>query len=228
MTTPNLAITHDPALDLRAHAVERRVRTQLTAGIVAGPVFATLVAVQLAVDEAFDLTRHPISLLAVGDLGVLQIVNFVLTGALVIAAAAGLRPHLADGRGYRWAPRLIGLFGVGLVVSGVFVADAENGYPVGTPDGAADLSWHGMVHAGGAALAYNALIVGIVVLAVRAWGRGRRLLAAANGATAVTLLGLLSQPTTDGASVRMAVAAVVAFTWLAVSCASARRARGLA
>ena len=46
----------------------------------------------------FDLSRHPWSALANGDLGWIQMVNLVLTGILVIAFSVGLGRVLATGR----------------------------------------------------------------------------------------------------------------------------------
>lgn len=206
-------------------AAERAGR-HLHAGIVVGPLFAAVVVAQLVVHDAFDLSRHPISLLATGDHGWVQIANFVAAGVLVILAARGLRAHLTEGRGRVWIPRLIAAFGVGLVLSGVFVADADLGYPAGTPAGPAELSWHGILHAASAAVAYNALIAAMIVVAVRVARQGRRAAAATHAVTAVVLLGLLSQPTAPGVSVRMAAGAVVAFGWLASLCVAAHRGDG--
>ena len=43
-----------------------------------------------AVREGFDLTRHPLSLLALGEGGWVQVATFVVSGAMVLAASAGL------------------------------------------------------------------------------------------------------------------------------------------
>jgi hypothetical protein len=70
----------------------------LTAGIVAGPLFLVLWALQAFTRDGFDPGRHPISLLSLGDLGWIQIANFVVTGALFVACAVGLRRVLRRGR----------------------------------------------------------------------------------------------------------------------------------
>ena len=70
----------------------------LTAGIVAGPLFLVLWALQAFTRDGFDPGRHPISLLSLGDLGWIQIANFVVTGALFVACAVGLRRVLHPGR----------------------------------------------------------------------------------------------------------------------------------
>lgn len=61
------------------------------AALLAGPLFVGLWAAQAFTREGFEPGRHPVSLLALGDLGWIQIMNFVLTGALLVVAGAGLR-----------------------------------------------------------------------------------------------------------------------------------------
>src|SRR5688500_8785847 len=62
-----------------------RTRRLLACGIIAGPVFLTVTMVQAITRRGFDLSRHPVSLLSLGDFGWLQIANFVVTGALCVA-----------------------------------------------------------------------------------------------------------------------------------------------
>ncbi|GAB2923166.1 hypothetical protein GCM10027280_07810 [Micromonospora polyrhachis] len=198
----------------------------LAAGLLAGPLFAALVAVQLVAHRDFDLSRHPISMLATGDHGWVQVATFAVTGLLVVAASRGVHHRLTAGRGRVWVPRLIALFGIGLIAAGIFVPDAENGYPAGTPDGpVATMSWHGIAHSASAAIGYNALIVAMVVFAVRLAILRRHGWAVANAAVALTLLVLLSLPMADGVSIRMAFGGVVAFGWLAALCGSLRLGR---
>ena len=82
--------------------------------------------VQAFTREGYDLGRHPISLLSLGDLGWLQVTNFVVTGALYVACAVGLRRALRPGSGGTWGPRLVGALGVGLAV----MADGETEFQI--------------------------------------------------------------------------------------------------
>jgi hypothetical protein len=94
--------------------VDRRIaetRTLLACGVVAGPLFVAGSLVQAFTREGYDLGRHPISLLSLGDLGWLQVTNFVVTGALYVACAVGLRRALQSGPGGTWGPRLVGALG---------------------------------------------------------------------------------------------------------------------
>lgn len=102
-------------------------RRLLRCGLAAGPVFLGVAAAQILTRDGFDLTRHPISLLSNGDLGWIQIGNVLVTGSLVIAFAAGMRRALRAQKGGTWGPWLLTVFGAGLVLAGVFVADPPTG-----------------------------------------------------------------------------------------------------
>lgn len=193
-----------------------RTRTLLAAGAVAGPLFLGVVLAQMALRPGFDLARHPISLLGVGDLGWVQVANFVVAGALAFAFAVGLSRVLRGGRGGTWGPRLMGVFGLGLIAGGVFTADPALGFPPGTPDGIpSQLSWHATVHAIAPPLAFTALIVATFVLARRFAGDGERGWAAYSVASGLVALLLVAWPSADGMSWRLALAMVPAWAWVA-------------
>lgn len=84
--------------------VSHQTARLLTAGIVAGPLFLALWVLQAFIRDGFDPGRHPISLLSLGHLGWIQIANFVVTGALFVACAVGLRRVLHPGPGGTWDP----------------------------------------------------------------------------------------------------------------------------
>jgi hypothetical protein len=129
--------------------------------------------IQAVTRPGFNLTRDAASLLDNGSWGWIQVLNFIVTGLLLIAAGVGLRRTLTTGRGSRWAPRLLIIAGAGLAGGGVFHPDPSNGFPPGTPPGASAVSdWHGMLHQICGSAAFLALIALCVVL-------GRRL--ASNG-----------------------------------------------
>lgn len=102
-------------------------RSLLGYGVLAGPLYVVVSLIQGFTREGFDLTRHAWSLLANGPLGWIHVVNLVLTGLMVVAAAVGARRALGDRRGRKWGPVLLGGYGLGMVGAGVFAAD-----PLGT------------------------------------------------------------------------------------------------
>jgi Protein of unknown function (DUF998) len=201
-------------------------RRLLACGVVAGPLFLVVALAQAFTREGFDLRRHPISLLSLGELGWIQIANFVISGLLYLAFAAGLARVLRPGPGGTWGPRLVGALGVGLVMGGMFLTDAGAGFPPGAPAGPPErVSWHGMVHNLAPILAFNAMIVGCLVLARRFAALRQRGWAAAGAGTAVAVLVLTWWPDLDGISVRLVVA--MAFLYGFLSALGARLLRKL-
>ena len=68
--------------------------------------------------EGFDLSRHAWSQLSNGDLGWLQITNFVVVGLMTVTEAIGLGRALPGGLGATWAGRLLAVPGVSLIAAG--------------------------------------------------------------------------------------------------------------
>jgi Protein of unknown function (DUF998) len=77
----------------------RVTRSLLGYGVIAGPFYVVVSLVQALTRDGFDLTRHAWSLLANGELGWVQVANFAVTGAMLVAFAVGLHRALAGGRG---------------------------------------------------------------------------------------------------------------------------------
>jgi hypothetical protein len=112
---------------------QKTTSTQLLlwAGVVAGPTFVVTAGVQALTRTGFSLSHQPLSMLSLGDLGWIQISNFLLAGLFSLAFAAGVRRRLATGPGHTWAPALLAVFGVGLLIGGAFVPDAALAYRPG-------------------------------------------------------------------------------------------------
>jgi hypothetical protein len=202
-------------------AVRRSADRLLLAGALAGPVFFASAIAQMLTREGFDITRHPISQLSVGRLGWIQVTTFVLAGLGGLALAAGIKRTITEGVGRRALPILFGIFGAGLIAAGLFTMDAENGFPVGTPDEpVAQMSWHAVVHSAAAAVAFTALAIAAVVLTVRCVRRRAVLPAVLNGAAAMVLLLPMSP---DHMSIQIAVNGLAGFTWTTVLALSLRR-----
>ena len=186
-------------------------RVLLFAGAVAGPLFALLAAGQVLLRDGFDLRRHPLSLLATGGPGFVQIINFLLAGLGVVCLAIAVRRTVTDGVGRRWLARLIAVFGLGLIASGVFVMDPENGFPIGTTEEpASEMSWHGIAHIVAATVAFTGLAVACIVLTVRMVARHAGWAAVLNACAALVFLAPVNP---SWASIQLAVTALVGFTW---------------
>ena len=189
-------------------------RKLLACGMVAGPVFVVASLAQAFTRSGFDLGRHPISLLSLGSLGWVQIANFAVCGILYLAGAVGMRAALRPGRGSIWAPRLVGVTGVGLIVAGLFTTDAGAGFPPGAPAGAPTMSWQGMLHEVGFGLSFLGAIAACGVFARRYAALGRRGWAVAALVTIVAVLAIAGWPDLNTLSVRLVIATAALFGFL--------------
>jgi hypothetical membrane protein len=209
-------------------------KTLLRCGAIAGPFYVVVSLAQALTREGFDLTKHAWSLLTTGDLGWIQIGNFILTGLLTVAAAVGLRRTLDPGRGRTWAPRLIGAYGAGLILAGIFRADPAQGFPAGTPE-VTTISWHGMLHFMVAGIAFLCLIVACFVLGSRFAREGRPGLAWFSRITGILFLasfaGIASGAGGAGGShgpttLAFVAAVLIVWTWLSTVCIHFQRSIG--
>ena len=198
---------------------QRVTRSLLGYGIVAGPFYVVVSITQALLREGFDLRRHEWSLLATGGPGWIQITNFILTGAMVVAAALGLSRAWTTGAGHRTAPILIAIYGVSLVGAGIFTADPMLGFPVGTPAGPpAVVSLHGILHLVCGGVGFGCLIAACLVIGRRFRRQGQPGWAWFSRITGVLFLagfgGVVSGATTPGVNLAFTAAVVLAWTWL--------------
>lgn len=192
---------------------DARARDALPVGAMGGPLFVTLVVVQMAVVPWFDITRQPLSVLSVGETSWLQKAAFVLGGLLIVIGARGLRWALGGTPGGGAGVALVGVFGVGLLASGVFDVDPGDGAPPGSPVlEAADYSWHMYAHNMSSMVAFICLSIACFVF-VRRFARLRQrgwvICSLFVGISTPVLFFLpLGQP-----SLRLAIATVFMLTW---------------
>src|SRR5215471_7677234 len=137
-------------------------RILLLCGAVAGPLFILTVLIQDYTVPAFNPRLHLLSLLSLGEWGWVQIANFVLAGVLNLLYAAGLWRRLHPGRAGTWGPLLIGAYGLGLIVVGVFRTDPSQGFPPGV-SAPSQSSWHGAIHALGGLFIFIVLAAALAV-----------------------------------------------------------------
>jgi hypothetical protein len=196
----------------------RITRSLLGYGVLAGPVYVVAALAQGLLRPGFDLLHDDVSLLSNGSLGWIQIANFIVTGAFVIAAAIGMARAL--GTRSTWAPRLLGVFGAGLIAAGVFVADPMNGFPAGTPAGRPEtMTLHGVLHIVVAALGFLCLVASCFVSARRYGRETRRSMKWFSIVTGVVFL-LAFAGVASGASSPFVIlgfwaGVIVAFAWIA-------------
>ena len=193
-----------------------RTTRLLACGILAGPLFLAVWLIQAFTREGFDPSRHPLSLLSLGELGWIQIANFVVTGLLYVACAIGMRRVLHPGRGGTWGPLLVGGLGIGLILAGSFTTDPGAGFPLGAPAGAPEqLSWHGVLHEVGFVVAVASWTAACFVLVRRFVALKQRGWVAACLATPLAVLVLASWPDPDSLSLRLVLASAIQFGFVA-------------
>jgi hypothetical membrane protein len=196
----------------------RITKSLLGYGVIAGPLYVAVSLAQALTRDGFDLTRHAWSLLVNGDLGWIQVTNFTLTGAMLIAFAVGLHRALAGGRGRRWVPPLVGTFGVGIALSAlVFRADPAQGFPSGAPE-QPELTTLGALHYPVAGLAFLSLVAACFVLASRYATEGRRSWAVSSRVAGIVFLagfgGIAGSAGASWGVLGFVAAIVVVFGWM--------------
>jgi Protein of unknown function (DUF998) len=198
-------------------------RALLTCGMIAGPLFVVAALLQASTRDGFDVKRHPISMLSLGDLGWIQVANFVISGLLFVICAVGLRRVLHPGRAGTWGPLLIAAFGLSLIAGGVFPADPALGFPPGAPEGPPpNMSPAGIVHGLSFAVGMSSLIASFFVFARRFGGVGERgwvwyCLLSGLLFVSITAFGMAKQDFRI-----MAVAIVIGWGWTALIAAKLR------
>ncbi|SEK86542.1 DUF998 domain-containing protein [Nonomuraea pusilla] len=214
-------LAHLPARPIRAR------RLLLGCGVLAGPSYVAIGLAQALTREGFDLTRHPWSFLALGELGWIQTLNFLLTASAVIATAVGLRRALAPGRGSRWAPILVGAFGASMIGAAFFPADPAMGFPVGTPAGPGAVTLTGTLHMAVGGIGFLCMIAACYVIASRYSREGRKGWALYSRITGTLFLGAFAGIASGGGVVWSNLAflggIVAVLTWLSLLSLNLRR-----
>ncbi len=186
---------------------QRVTKSLLGYGVLAGPLYLLASVVQGAITPGFSFLRDSWSLLSLGGAGWVHVLVFVLTGAMVVAAAAGLHRHL-PGRHGRTAAAWLATYGVLLVVAGFALPDR--------PGGGATV--HGLVHLAAGGIGFIAFAVAALVLARPLRRSGAPLLSAFGVLAGVALLaGFAAVATAAGAPAAvlgLTVAVVLAWAWL--------------
>lgn len=199
--------------------VSQWTKLLLACGVVSGPLFYIVAVVQMFTRPGFDIRHHAISLLSLGDLGWIQVTNFILTGVLAIMCAFGMRRVLYAGRGGTWGPLLIGVYGLGLILGGIFHPDPGLSFPPGAPAGIPTvMSWHAVLHSIFFYTAFLSLIVVSFIFARRFMSQGSRgwgIYCAVTGVVTPLLI-VLGSSITSLAGIIFAIAGGVAFGLISV------------
>jgi hypothetical membrane protein len=166
-------------------ASQRTIRRLLLCGVIGPPLFIIAFLVEGATRSGYDAIRMPVSLLSLGELGWMQIANFLVDGALLFLAAVGLRRSLSrSGPGSTVGPGLLGVFAIALVLAGIFSTDPGGGYPPGAPPSS---STSGEVHDLVSLVAFVSLALAALVIGRLLAARGEGGWAAYSAATGLVV-----------------------------------------
>jgi hypothetical membrane protein len=139
----------------------------LIAGGAIGPLlFIIAILIEGATRPGYNAWHNYGSSLSLGELGWMQIANFLICGLLTLCFAVGLRQVLRTGRSSVGGPIMLGIFGVALIIAGIFVTDPSLGYPVGTHSSGPQ-TLHGTIHGVAGLIAFSSLAIASFVMARR-------------------------------------------------------------
>lgn len=190
----------------------------LTCGVIGALLFVVTFTIDGATRPGYRWSYHPVSALALGPRGWLQTSNFVITGALMTAAAVGTRSALEVVIG----PALLVVYGLSLVASGVFPMDAMRGYPPGTPPSTpADTSRRDKIHNGLGFLVFASLTLAIIAFALGLSDAGWVAYSMAVAGALVVLIVMFGAAWTRDApraGLLQRVMIVVGWSWVALFC----------
>ena len=127
-------------------ALDGRTKTFLICGAIAGPFFVLVVLIEGITRINYNSFRYPLSSLSIGDLGWIQIANFIITGLLLFLFSIGLKQTFNSPNEKFRAPLMMMIVGIGLIGAGIFSTDPIYGYPVDKPLMLAQFSIHGHLH----------------------------------------------------------------------------------
>lgn len=128
-----------------------------TAGIVAPLLFLAVAITHGLLRADHSLVSMPISALAAGSSGWIQDTNFIVTGLLMVAFAAGIHRGARQSRAGVIGPAFLALSGLGLIWAGIFPAtDATGAFQENRP-----------LHMIAAFLAFPGAGIGLLVLSRR-------------------------------------------------------------
>ena len=200
-------------------------RGLLLCGVILAPLFYAVVLIQAFTRAGFDIRRAPLSILSLGELGWIQIANFILAGVLALACALGIRRVLAGRKGGTFGPLLIATYGLGLIVAGTFHPDPGYHFPPGVGAPAEMLpvmSDHAKIHSLGFVIVVLSLIAACFVFCFGFRSRGQSGWSVYSAATGIVTPVLLVTAVATNTVWLIIVMGAISFGWVSVIAARFR------
>jgi hypothetical membrane protein len=138
----------------------------IACGAIGPLLFIIVLLIEGATRPGYSAWHNYGSSLSLGPGGWVQITNFIVCGLLTLCFAIGLRQVFRTGKSSVWGPILLGVFGVSLMVAGVFVTDPGMGYPPSTHSSGPQ-TLHGTIHGINGIIAFGSLAIACFVMARR-------------------------------------------------------------
>ncbi len=132
-------------------------------GVVGPAGFVAVFLVLGVVKPGYDARARFVSEGSIGELGWIQIVNFVVFGTMLLAFAAALWNSYGNEASGRTGAGLMAAVGAGLILAGVFVTDP----------GTKIVSRHGLVHVIASMVVFGGLMLACLAFAWRLHANGR-------------------------------------------------------
>lgn len=201
----------------------KSARGLLRCGAVAGSLFVSVFLIEGVRRPDYRPLRHPVSSLALGPQGWVQVANFAATGMLYLAGAVGLARSPDPNARTRIAAAALGATGIGLLGSAACRTDPVSGYPPGTPATPAEITATGNMHTVAGLPIFLGIPAAAAAFAWQAARSGRPGWAAYSAATAaatLTGIGLAGQGFSQAprfvnhAGLFQRAAIVAGFSWL--------------
>jgi len=183
----------------------------LLAGMAAALLFFIIPTIEIFRRPGFDIGRHAISMLSLGEGGWVMKLVFIVSGLLTLACAWGIHQSVGTTAGVV-AAVLITLYGFGLVMAGLFDAPPGLGFPPGTPiDQQPVMTTGATLHSAAFMIAFGALILSCFAFAWHFAVDGQAILATLSAVTGVAL------PTLIYLGMSSAMPPGIAFYWAAMT-----------
>ena len=179
------------------------------AGIVGPPIFVAVFLVLGVIKPHYNAVDQLVSAGSIGELGWIQICNFLAVGAALAIFSLGLWRGFGDRVSGRIGSALVGVAGVALIGAGVFVGDPtinHNGFGFTT---------HGALHIAMSLVTFISLPVACFFFARRFWNE---LPFAIYLIVSGILIGVGASQTTGqpGSGITQRVTLVIMLTWITI------------
>jgi hypothetical membrane protein len=187
---------------------QRSGRAALLMGVIVPPLFVVIFLIDGLIHPGYNAVTDYVSELSRGEMGWIQVLNFLILGIGMLTFAAGVRWGARRGAGSAAGPIIFAIVGVASVVGGIFVTDLHT---------AKEATASGTIHDLAALLIFAGATAASFVFARRFHNR-MRIYSIATGVFVVASFVALSPATRAlgimGVTQRVTV--IAAFAWITV------------